>query len=96
MLSANFKRSVATLGVVAGLLAAAVPASAGPAGVPGDQPNDALYTVKAPAQLGTEGNNQPSHGGDQMKYYLEQAWPVTGDAGSGANNLRGEAIDIIP
>jgi hypothetical protein len=30
MFSSNLKRSVATLGVVAGLLAAAVPASAGP------------------------------------------------------------------
>ena len=48
MFSSNLKRSVATLGVVAGLLAAAVPASAGPAGVPGNQPNDAL--VKAPTK----------------------------------------------
>jgi hypothetical protein len=50
MFSTTIKRSVATLGVVAGLLAAAVPANAaGPGGVPGNQPNDALDTLKAPS-----------------------------------------------
>ena len=48
MFSTNLKRSVATLGVVAGLLAAAVPASAGPVGVHSNLPNDAL-TLKAGA-----------------------------------------------
>jgi hypothetical protein len=55
MLSSTLKRTAATVGVVAGLLAAACPAS---------------------AQI-LEG-------------------PVPGNAGSGANNLRGEAIFIIP
>ena len=43
MFSSTLKRSVATLGVVAGLLAAAVPASAaGPAGTSPGQLHDAL------------------------------------------------------
>ena len=42
MFSNNLKRSVATLGVVAGLLAAAVPASAMPAGTAPPLHNDAL------------------------------------------------------
>jgi hypothetical protein len=51
MFSSTIRRSVATLGVVAGLLASAVPASAaGPGGVPGNQPNDALDAVKAPTK----------------------------------------------
>lgn len=50
MLSTTLKRSVATLGVVAGLLAAAAPASAAPAAVGGNQPNaDAV-------SLGREGS----------------------------------------
>ena len=54
MFSTNLKRSVATLGVVAGLLAAAVPASAGtPKGVMPSSPNDAL-TVKAPTVSNAE------------------------------------------
>jgi hypothetical protein len=46
MFSTTIKRSVATLGVVGGLLAAAVPASAQPAGTAPPLHNDAL-TVKA-------------------------------------------------
>ena len=68
MFSSNLKRSVATLGVVAGLLAAAVPASATPVGVQPGQENDAL-TVKAPTnagtQVGSEGVKAPS---------TEQSW----------------------
>jgi hypothetical protein len=51
MFSSSRKRSVATLGVVAGLLAAAVPASAAvPAGSNAGQPNGALPTAAATAQ----------------------------------------------
>ena len=67
MSDSTIRRSIATLGVVAGLLAAAVPASA--AGVPAERPTmtpAALGTqvgsegVKAPADCGfTEGNGQP-------------------------------------
>ena len=48
MPSRHLKRSVATLGVVAGLLAAAGPASAGAHVGTAAQPNDALTAVKAP------------------------------------------------
>jgi len=51
MLSTTLKRSVATLGVVAGLLAAAVPASAAPAAAGGSQPNADAIT-----SLGREGS----------------------------------------
>jgi hypothetical protein len=169
MFSTNLKRSVATLGVVAGLLAAAVPASAGEKGVPGDIPNDAL-TVKAPTNAGSISGKEmtdailsvkapgPSEisalsiatsevfelntmgGNDTLKVdsdvtdYLADAgtgddkvWNngddndlakaegtqvgsegvmngndgddtliLVADAGSGDDNLRGEAIDIIP
>ena len=85
MLSTKFKRSVATLGVVAGVLAAAGPASAqiGP---------------------GTMGVIAPDNDPNQLSTnQLIEATFVRGDAqdtqasrtGS-ANNLRGEAIDIIP
>jgi hypothetical protein len=119
MLSTNFKRSVATLGVVAGLLAAAVPASA--VGVSLDYPNDALTPLKATAnwngedtptetisfvkgphqsvvvvtgeednvagtQVGSEGVKAPTRADDQMYNPKEYA----------IDNLRGEAIDIIP
>ena len=42
MFSNNLKRSVATLGVVAGLLAAAVPASAMPGSISGKKMTDAI------------------------------------------------------
>jgi hypothetical protein len=46
MLSSTVKRSVATLGVVAGLLVAAVPAGAAvPGGTTPGQPNDALRSA---------------------------------------------------
>ena len=48
MLSDNLKRTVATLGVVAGLLAAAVPASAGPAAISGYEMTDAIAAPDAP------------------------------------------------
>ena len=59
MFSITLKRSAATLGVVAGLLAAAAPASAGPLG-PMDSPNDAttaaVYSpVKSTFQVHTSG-----------------------------------------
>ena len=51
MLSSSLKRSVATLGVVAGLLAAAVPATAaGLASGNGGQPNHSLPTTGATSQ----------------------------------------------
>ena len=54
MFSTTFKRSVATLGVVAGLLAAAVPAGAaglaGPAAGSSGQPNGALPDAVATTQ----------------------------------------------
>ena len=50
MFSSTLKRSVATLGVVAGLLAAAVPASAaGPAASNAGQTNSALPTATTTA-----------------------------------------------
>ena len=52
MFSTTIKRSVAALGVVAGLLAAAVPASA--VGVSLDYPNDALTPLKATANWNGE------------------------------------------
>ena len=71
MFSTNLKRSVATLGVVAGLLAAAGPASAQGGGADFPRgPQDPAFRfemaglpVKAPAKTWTEGNNQPSGGG---------------------------------
>jgi hypothetical protein len=64
MFSTTIKQSVATLAVVAGLLAAAGPASAqildGPVlAKAGPQP-EAAWFVKAPAKTWTDGNNQPS------------------------------------
>ena len=51
MFSTTLKRSVATLGVVAGLLAVAVPATAaGVAGSNAGQPNDARPNVAAGPQ----------------------------------------------
>jgi hypothetical protein len=52
MFSNTLKRSVATLGVVAGLLAAAVPATAaaGPAASNAGQPNHALPNAAATTQ----------------------------------------------
>ena len=50
MFSSTLRRSVTTLGVVAGLVAAAVPASAaGPAGTNPGHPNDALATATTTA-----------------------------------------------
>ena len=73
MFSTTIKRSVATLGVVAGLLAAAVPASA----------------QIAP---GTMGVKAPTRADDQVKVsgYTYNPKEI------GIDNLRGEAIDIIP
>jgi hypothetical protein len=51
MLTSSLKRSTATLGVVAGLVAAAVPAgAAGPVGTNAGQPNQALPTSGATTQ----------------------------------------------
>jgi hypothetical protein len=51
MFSSTLKRSVATLGVVAGLLAAAIPAAAaGPAASNAGHPNDAHPTTAATQQ----------------------------------------------
>ena len=79
MFSTTLKQSVATLGVVAGLLAAAGPASAGgpswprrPASATSEyevEPDQAIGGVeaagfvKAPAKTWTDGNNQPWDGG---------------------------------
>ncbi len=83
MFSTTIKRSVATLGVVAGLLAAAVPASAwsGPAGVPGNYANDAvkagasevLYetvTVKAPKPSDADRTLITNGSADDNMYHL--------------------------
>ena len=82
MFSTTIKRSVATLGVAAGLLAAAVPASAQIA--PGSM------GVKPPSteqltNLQTQELKAPTNAGTQV-----------GSEGVKADNLRGEAIDIIP
>ena len=77
MFSNNLKRSVATLGVVAGLLAAAVPASA-------DTLNGSGGGTGVNLDIGTSEKLDMN------------AIPITADAGSGNDNLRGEAIDIIP
>jgi hypothetical protein len=52
MLSSTYKRPLATLGVVAGLLVAAVPATAagGPAGTNAGQPNGAHPNAAATTQ----------------------------------------------
>jgi hypothetical protein len=50
VLSSTLKRSVATLGVVAGLLVAVGPASAGAHLGTTAQPNDALTAAKAPTK----------------------------------------------
>jgi hypothetical protein len=82
MFDSTIRRSVATLGVVAGILTAAVPASA--AGVPLEGPNVALtglkagqssvlnetVTVRADAlgtQVGSEGVKAPANADEQMK-----------------------------
>ena len=147
MFSTNIKRSVATLGVVAGLLAAAVPASAATL-----DNAEILDAVKAPranssevavesvtqarvnapftlnvassevfelnvvggTQVGSEGVKAPkpsdadrsvsiTNGNADDQMALSPQAPtsdglisVTADAGSGDDNLRGEAIDIIP
>ncbi len=67
MFSNNLKRSVATLGVVAGLLVAAGPASA--------QVMPGMIGVKAPTSA--EHHTPlilPGTADDQMTYYLEGAW----------------------
>jgi hypothetical protein len=80
MFSSALKRSAATLVIVAGLLAAAAPANAqildGPVlAKAGPQP-------KAGSYLATDLDNR-------VKYNLRGAWPVTVDAGSGDDSLKG-------
>ena len=54
MFSITLKRSAATLGVVAGLLAAAGPASAaGPGSISGEEMTKAILSVKAPGPRDT-------------------------------------------
>jgi len=128
MLSTTLSRSAATLGVVAGLLAAAVPASAqildGPvlakAGPQAPKPsvvvidlddpffrlasNDTLYARGT--QVGSEGvkdNGVPletvsfTFKGEVIGLEPNALGTQVGSEGvKAANNLRGEAIDIIP
>jgi hypothetical protein len=76
MFSSNRKRSVATLGVVMGLLAAAVPAGAQGAGAdPTKFVVDGPFTAKAAATTG----NTPGGGDDTLA--------VVPDAGPGDDNL---------
>ena len=82
MFSTTIKRSVATLGVVAGLLAAAVPASA--------QIGPGTMGVKAPSN---DAGRQP--GGTEELGLSTQARRSAARA-CGHDKLRGEAIDIIP
>jgi len=111
MFSTTIKRSVATLGVVAGLLAAVGPASAqlpattvvgvttphpgskAPAGVSGKEMTDA---VKAPAANTVFTSVSNVFKGEMIGLEPDYAIAITVDAGSGNDNLRGEAIDIIP
>ena len=64
MFDITIRRSAATLGVVAGLLAAAAPASA----VPGTQVGS--EGVKAPVSGWTEGNSQPADLGPHTQVSL--------------------------
>ena len=140
MFSTTIKRSVATLGVVAGLLAAAVPASAIEIGTTETLDMNVKAPTNAPApidsgpgddniwnngdgndvaaakgtQVGSEGVKAPKpsdadrsvsitngNADDQMAFSPQAPTSdglisVTADAGSGNDNLRGEAIDIIP
>jgi hypothetical protein len=84
MLSNNLKRSVATLGVVAGLLAAAAPASAQDGGAdftrgsqdPAFRFEMAGLPVKAPTtagtQVGGEGVKEPRSPEDRAGSFLER------------------------
>ena len=92
MFSTNLKRSVATLGVVAGLLAAAVPASAMPAGASPTASNDAVF-VKAPTI--THAGLMETNGDQLFMKAPTNAGTQVGSEGV-KDNLRGEAIDIIP
>ena len=89
MVGSTLKRSAATLGVLAGLLAAAGPASAMAAGVGPSPSNDALQlkpgagevlneTVTVTAPKLSDAHRAVMYNGsgdDQMKDYLENAWP---------------------
>jgi len=71
MFSTTLKQSVATLGVVAGLLAAAVPASAMPAGASPIMPNDALKAGASEVSLMETNGDQlfitaPTNAGTQV------------------------------
>jgi hypothetical protein len=91
LFSTNIKRSAATLGVVAGLLAAAGPASAGGVST-GDERTSAVKGISSKVepvelrgtQVGSEGVKAPA-----------KTW-TDGNNNSFDGNLRGEAIDIIP
>ena len=92
MFSSTIKRSVATLGVVAGLLAAAVPASAGTRnittgiyGLTADPSSEVDNTIRRSIDSGPGDDNVkgPNH--------LESALPVTADAGSGDDKLRADS-----
>ena len=90
MLSTTIKRSVATLGVAAGLLAAAGPASAqvmpGTMGVTTPHPGSQA-PANAGTQVGSEGVKARS---------TEQLFDNTPMDDVVVSGLRGEAIDIIP
>jgi hypothetical protein len=81
MLSTTIKRSVAALGVVAGLLAAAVPASA--VTLNGSGGGDSATLDNAEIL-------------DAVKAARANSNEVAVESVTQARNLRGEAIDIIP
>lgn len=82
MFDSTIRRSVATLGVVAGLLAAAAPASA--ADVPSDNIKSVVVLIGANDYGWTEGNNQPGDPTDGRiagKMHLEDiSLGIKGDA----------------
>ena len=88
MLSSTLKRSVATLGVVAGLLAAAGPASAGAHVGTATQPNDALTAVKAPTKVEPAGKTIAEDS------FTESAWPQTVVEGLAARAAEAEGTQV--
>ena len=84
MFSSNLKRSVATLGVVAGLLAAAVPASAMVGG-------DEADTVTGKAAVLTDYDR---NGFSPQAPTSDGLISITADAGSGNDNLRADSNEV--
>ena len=109
MPSSTLKRSAATLGVLAGLLAAAAPANAQfwqgeslrsqvPINVEPHTPQ--MTNGNADDQMSLTGPEAPASAmwawHEAARTGLVQQGTQVGSEGVKANNLRGEAIDIIP